>query len=75
MKIVQFGAHTVSLKVEAGNLITTFMLCTPKLVKICYFNLRNVLSVDRCNERGYVRMVADETIYRWDMLFFQSIPH
>lgn len=53
----------ISLKVEAvNNSVTIFMHSTPKLVKICYCNLRNVLIVDHCNGWGYVWLVAGETV-------------
>lgn len=46
---VQTGTYPRSLKIEPINHFIIFMLSTPKLLKSCYFNLWNILTVDQCN--------------------------
>jgi hypothetical protein len=55
MQSLQIGTHPRSFKVEPINNFVIFVLSAQKLVKICYFNFQNILTVDQYNHIYHYR--------------------
>lgn len=48
-KSAQIGAHSRSSKIEPSNYFVILAISAPILIQTCYFNLRSILTVDRCD--------------------------
>jgi hypothetical protein len=74
---VQTGTHPVFESRAQLILDVIFVLSATNLAKICYFNLRNILTVDQCKQADPEdqRSLTTRKMWSWNQIPFYSLAY